>query len=328
MRLALRNATLITALFATSACSGESTRSGVDLGFRVQSAQFVDEKLPGLPPLTAQEIRDGVEPLSPNVTAFSINASLRPGTTNVNVQGRASNDTAAVALGLADGSAGHWIVPVGAPDPTTPGEFGWSASFDIGHSLAPGLHRLGMAAIGLNGESGTQASTQLCVDSLLPSNLNACVPTRRPPNTVISLEWDASVDLDLQVLTPSGKLVEAKHPTSAVKDAMGKLDTSAPNLGVLQMDGGAACTGRGRLREDLVFKERPEPGVYALYVNLYEPCAASSVRYELSIWSAVDGEAPATFRQEKTYSVSGIQLAQQANYGAARGQFLTQLTVD
>ncbi|HET9958166.1 MAG TPA: hypothetical protein VFQ61_26905 [Polyangiaceae bacterium] len=318
----------VTLASACLACGGEETLSGIDRPFRVRSAQFEAENIPGLPPLSVEELQAGVAPTPPNVTSFSLNASLVPGTPNVALQGRATTDVTAVALALPDAGPGYWVVPVGPPDPSFEGEYAWSANFDIGHSLAPGLHELVMAGIDGAGHSGTQATTRLCVASPIPDNLNACAPKRKPPETVISLSWDAPVDLDLQVLTPGGKWVDAKHPTDAALDSTGKIGNSSRVTGVLQEDGGAGCLGRGRLSEHLVFSERPPAGVYSLHANLYSACTQASVRFELSIWSAAEGEEPGTFRQKKTYSVVGIQLASQANQGTQRGQFLTELVVE
>ena len=306
-------------------CSGSPTTAGLEEPLRVASAQFISGSLPGTPPLTAQEVRDGVLATTPRVTSFSFSAGgLRPGSANNALRGRASADAAAVAIGFLDAGSGYWVLPVSGQDPSFPGEFSWSTSFDVGYGIAPGLHELRLAAIGLDGESGTQESLKLCINSPVPDNSNACLPTRSPPHTVVSLTWDTSVDLDLRVLTPSGKFVDAKHPTSALPDANGKIDPSAPGTALLQRDGGLACSTSGGLREDLVFNQAPAAGRYQVFANLYDSCGANSVRFQLSFWSALAGDTPGTFTQQKSFELSGITLGVQASQGSTHGQFLTE----
>ena len=79
----------------------------------------------------------------------------------------------------------------------------------------------------------------LCVDGVIPDNFNVCAPNLPPPAAVLSLDWDTAADLDLQVTTPDGKLVDAKHPTTA-RHGRGRRRESRP-AGVLDVDAQAGC---------------------------------------------------------------------------------------
>ena len=130
--------------------------------------------------------------------------------------------------------------------------------------MPPGLHRLLFTALNAGGQSGTQTALTLCLLPEVPDNGSACDPEQAPPSLVVSLGWDAPVDLDLRVVTPSGKVVDSKHASTAEKDDQGKLDSSAPGVGVIDYDAFAACAPDGRRRESLVFQTTPAPGTYPL----------------------------------------------------------------
>jgi hypothetical protein len=200
-------------------CDGESIARPYDEPLVVNGGQFFEGSLPGAPPLTADEIVAGVAPTPPLVTSYEFaGRNVRPGELGKSLRGRTSGDALSVAFAFAEQGSGYWIRPLGGPDVAFPGELAWAADVDFGHQLRPGLHELLFAAIDASGHAGTQVSARLCVTSPVPDNSNACDPTVAPPNTVLSLEWDSDVDLDLELVTPEGKRVSAKSPTSALTE--------------------------------------------------------------------------------------------------------------
>jgi hypothetical protein len=319
------------ALAATAllACSEETLTPGLDQPLRVDGGQFRDGKLPGLAPLTRDEIAEGVVPTTPHVTSIDITGlSIVAGEGEKTIRGRVTTDASALALRFADAGDGYWIVPVSGPDPINNGEYTFSLLANVSAETKPGYHSLLFAAVADGGRSGTQTSSRLCVGSPVPDNLNACEPTREPPSLVVSLAWDRDVDLDLQMLAPNGKLVDAKHPTTDPSSEDHDPDPEAEGVGVLDRDSNAGCQIDSLRRENLVFAERPLPGRYRVYASLFQACGEASVRFTVSIHSQVPGPTADTFGQAVVAEKSGILLASQADGGSKVGLYVTEFVVD
>ena len=67
-----------------------------------------------------------------------------------------SGDSSSVALRFADIGTGFWVQTLGPEDDTSPGDLGWSLTYDVGAKAPAGLHPLRFAAIDGNGNSGPQ----------------------------------------------------------------------------------------------------------------------------------------------------------------------------
>jgi hypothetical protein len=320
---------LTLAATALLACSEETLTPGLDQPLRVEAAQFRDGRLPGLPPLTSEEVSAGAAPVSPHVTSIDITGlSIVAGEGEKAIRGRVTTDASAVALRFADAGDGYWIVPVSGPDPINNGEYTFSLSANVSPETKPGYHSLLFAAIADGGHSGTQSSSRLCVGSPVPDNLNACEPTREPPALVVSLSWDRDVDLDLQVLAPNGKLVDAKHPTTDRAAPDHDPDPEADGVGVLDRDSNAGCQIDSLRRENLVFAQRPLSGRYRVYASLFAACGQASSRFKVSLHSQVPGPLPDTFGQVVTAEKNGILLASQADGGSKVGLYVTEFVVE
>jgi len=303
---------------------GEPVKEGYDEPLRVRDlGQFFEGELPGSPPLTTAQVAAGEMAALPTVTTVDgASGVLRRGDPERRLRGRLSPDAASVAIRFPALGSGYWVVPARTPDPAFQGELNFEMSVELSRALPPGIHELLFAAIDLEGHSGTQRSVGLCVLPPFPDNLNACDPKREPPNTIISLEWDVEADLDLQLLTPDGVLVDAKNPSTDV-------DPGEPSSesGVLDHDAGAGCAHDGLQRENVVFKNLPTAGEYSVHVNLFSPCGERAVRFTASILNAVAEEGANTFRVAETYRESGVLLAAQANGGSRLGLLVTKLVV-
>jgi hypothetical protein len=316
------------------ACGGEPITKQFQEPIRAQGAEFVEGPLPGLRPLTGAEQGSGVLPVTPTVLEAQILPTIVVGSSNFQIPGFISGDAQAVGVRFADIGSGYWVRPGTTFDSTKGESGGFSFGIDAAISAdAPvGKHTLLFAAIGADGRSGTQQGFDICLAPPIPDKLrsvdpvlpgNACDPTREPPVLVVSLAWDTPVDLDLKLVTPSGKLVDPKHPTTgAVVD--GVVDLTQPGLGVLDGDSNADCRLDDRNRENLVFETPPEPGRYAVYADLFEACGKGSVRFELSIVAALPGAEPDTFRQVTTFRQGGVLVAAQADGGSKLGLFVTE----
>lgn len=276
-------------------------------------------RLPGSAPADEP---DGTHPTS----LASVGRTVEQGSSGINVVGRATPDAESIAVALhAGGGSGYWVLPVGTPEPQFNDEpaFGFSVAFGL--ELA-GMQRLRVAAIDAQGESGTQSELEICVAPRVPDNLNACVPTIAPPELVVSLSWDRAVDLDLVVVTPSGKQVSPKDPSTVNLDDDGN-PLPDETVGVFDVDSNAGCRGDGRRLENLVFQETPEPGRYLIYANLFDPCGEDSVRFSTVLYEKTRGDTDDTYTVNPALETHGVLSSAQANAGAKLGTFVTQFQV-
>jgi hypothetical protein len=299
------------ALFAALVSCGEPALSGLDEPIVIDRARFKEGELP-------------VDParVTPKVTIVdSVNNILRRGQTGKVVAGRVTDDASAIGVVLGDEGTGYWLAPLGAADPQAPGELTWSLSLDVAHDVKTGLQPLRFAALDGDGNGGPVFELPVCVVPDVPDNLNACDPAIPPPGAVVSLEWDADVDLDLVVYTPEGKFVDPKHPSTALPEE-GEIDPADAD-GVFDHDGFAGCEANGARRENLVFQAKPSPGVYYVFVTLFDACDASSVRYRASL-HLPSGE-PATLGE--VLHVEGELLADQEQGGVGLGSFTTEFLI-
>jgi hypothetical protein len=307
-----------------AACSSEPLTLALNEPFQVREGQFRSGKLPGLPPLTTEEVNAGIAPKSPTVTSITLANALIPlGEPDRDLSGRTSVDAAAVGVRFAGFGSGYWLVPTRDADILNNGELEWRLEAAFGRDIPPGLHRLRFAAMDAEGRSGNQAELNVCIAPELPDNGNSCDPTTSPPALVVSLSWDAPVDLDLRVITPSGSVVDAKRPSTAPEDDNGDVDPDAPGTGVIDRDSYAHCITEGSRRENLVFQTPPSPGTYLIYANLYDACGEQGVVFDVSLHAAEPGAEPESFAVKQTFHQSGQLLAVHANGGSKLGTYVT-----
>lgn len=308
-------------------CSGEPLTPGFEEPLRVAEAQFREGSLPGSPPLTADELNAGVKAQTPTIVSASLgNALIPPREPGRSLSGLASADSVAIGVRFADLGTGYWLLPTGSPDPVSDGALEWRFRAGFAGDYPPGRHELLLAAIDGSGRSGNQVGLTLCLLPEIPDNGNVCNPTIPPPDLVVSMGWDAAVDLDLRVITPDGKIVDPKHPTTAVEGEDGKLDIAAKGIGKLDYDSYAACTPDGRRRESLVFQSSPPPGTYLVYAGLFDACGQPGVTFDASIHvasSTTDGP-----RLVETFRQSAQLAAVQADGGARLGTYITAFVVE
>ncbi|AKV01430.1 hypothetical protein AKJ09_08093 [Labilithrix luteola] len=266
-----------------AACDGSDARVGVDEPMHVKSAQFIEGALPGTQPGTP-----GPDDLK--VTSISSNNRVvLPGQAGKKFEGRASQRATGIGVRFADVGTGYWVFPLGAPDPQFPGELSWGADVDFSTIVTqtPGFHPLRVVAIDANGVAGEQDEVSLCVASAIPDNLNSCDPKIAPPDVVVSLVWDAPMDVDLRVTLPGGRTVDPKHPLT---DPTADGGAANPDIGVVDRDSLASCVEDGRRRENLVWQKRPQ-GTIDLYAQLFSACGRQATSFSYVIYEA-EGEVP------------------------------------
>jgi hypothetical protein len=323
MRSAL--AALLALAVLAGCSSGETATLGLDEPLQVQGGSFHPGKLPGGDPIDV--VPDGGAPLpSPHVnTVNSLNNILRPGQTDKALSGSVTDDSYAIGIRFQDLGTGYWVVPVGGPDPLAPESLTWSMSLSLSRAAPPGIHPMRFAAIDRNGRSGPQFELPFCITDNVPDNLNSCDPKLDPPAVVVALRWDADVDLDLVVVVPNGKVVDAKHSTTALAVDGGVTFDPATD-GAVDRDSNANCVVDGIRQENLVWQGKPDPGDYFVFAHLADACAKDSVRFTATVYvSRPKGRNNALVPE---LEVSGELLAIDAKGDEGLGLFLTEFHLD
>jgi hypothetical protein len=307
-----------------SGCSGESSPLALDEPLVVRSASFKPGALPGVLPVDGA---DGGPPAGSRVTVVdSVNNVIRSGQSGKALSGRATDDALSIGARFGDLGTGFWIVPTGAPDPTNPGELTWAFTYDVARDAPPGLHPLLLAAIDEHGNAGEETRLDTCITRPIPDNLNACDPTIAPPFAVLSLAWDADVDLDLVVVAPDGRVIDPKHPTTAEGVDGGAPAPNPAKDGVIDRDSNAGCTLDATRRESLVWQARPGDGDYLVYANLFAACGQQAVRFTATL-SFAEATGAGTWTLAEKLRANGELLASDANGGAAIGLYVTDFSI-
>lgn len=315
----MRNLTLCCVVVA--GCGEEPLLSGQNEPVRIREGVFHEGELP---------VDDDAEtPLVTNVGGIS--SIVTAGQASREFNGLASTDGYAVAVSLPGVSAGYWVVPLGAPDVTQANQLAFRATADFGPDVPFGLQTLTFVAIGSEENPGPRYDTIVCVlPAAANNNLAACDPATMPQSVVLSLTWDTNVDLDLVVVAPNGKVVSAKHPSTALLEegavSIPSEVLNDPTTGQVTRDSNGNCHIDGIRRESLVFSGAPPAGNYKVYVGLNRACGQSYVNFKAELLRRVDAE-DGTFPVERSPVGAGELLAIQADGGATLGTYLTTLTL-
>lgn len=333
--LALASALLSAACWKTVDADG-----GFDEPIRVRQAganlpiAFVHGAIPGIEAPDAGPAQGdadagasdgGVEDASPPsglriTTIESQNNVVYLGENGKKLAGHASAGARAIGVRFADLGSGYWSFPVDAPDPQTPGEVTWDALCDFARTIPPGIHRLRFVPFDESGAAGELRDLTLCVPSAT-EGLHVCDPKRPPPAAVIELTWDRPVDLDLHVVTPDGKDVSPKTPSTVSSSSDGGLVVNPATDGVIDRDSNAGCVIDGANRETLTWDAYPMPGLYELRANLYSGCGQPSVRFTIVVSVAV-GDGPDRTLVER-YRQSGVLIDDGETLGDGVGLFVS-----
>jgi hypothetical protein len=317
---------LVSVALCALGCSGETLTPGLTEPFRIDGAQFEEGELPGISPDSAAA-EAGASNQLPSLVSFSALTIVPPGAVDRGISGTATSGTWSIGVRFADLGTGYWVLPTTTADVFSENELAWGGLASYARQPKPGKHQLLAVAMDGQGRAGVQSRLPVCLLPEVPDNGNVCDPSKNPPKLVVSLGWNSPVDLDLRVVTPDGKIVDAKHPTTARADADGTLDPTADGTGRILSDSNAGCQIDGQQRENLVFQARPAAGTYLVYANLYEACDQASVEFTMTVHSSVPADDE-HFTQVETLRKSGGLQAVHANAGASLGTFLTQFVIE
>ena len=327
------------ALGALSCSDGQSNLVPADEPIKVRGAQFIKGAVPGTAPVTGAW-NEG-DPA--RITSMSLYNVVPQGFGGKKITGQVTTNASATGLAMKGLGTGWWLQPAGDIDTSgTAPVLTLSSTVDFSDSIAVGdAHLIGIA-LDANGVAGPQYEQYVCVFSSGPAGTSTCPGGTPAPAAAITLTWDTQVDLDLQVLTPDGKLVTPKHPYVDDPDKKQPVDPSLPHI---DRDSNPGCAIDGVRRESLIWPTDPaDPegstvpaGVYGIYVNFYSACNQQAVRFHVQVMTAVPGPPDAdagaagaggddaSNRVEHVLlDKSGELIAAQATPSAPTGLFVTE----
>jgi len=305
-------------LLAILGCGGEPYASGASEPFQVRGGVFHSGDLPQDAEATTPVVR----------YASSVGSVVTQGQGNIIYNGLATKDAWSVAVGFLGAGTGYWVVPVDGPDVTQDDDLLFDLVADFTVDVPFGLQTVSFVAIDEDEAPGPRLDTTVCIrPEAADNNLGACDPAVAPQSAVISLSWDTDVDLDLVVVTPGGKVVSAKAPTTALEEP--PIPTSVvndPTTGQLSRDSNGNCAIDGIRVESLVFPGDPPAGDYQVYASLHSACGESHVNWRLTLYRRVDN-GDGTYGVDATEISAGALLPVNQDGGASLGTYVTTVSL-
>jgi len=223
--------------------------------------------------------------------------------------GDAGPDAYTIALRLKDAGTGYFLIKVDQPDLNVLPYLGWTALLHFKSTAPLGEHSLIAAAFDSEGRAGPLAERTFNIQSEVPEG-----------DTVISLIWDTAADLDIHVTAPSGKELDPKHfNTGQVPDDYRTTNPPTPisGSGQLDRDANAGCVFDGAMRENVVFSDSPDPGLYQIRVDEFSACGVAATTFRVEIYhEGVLTEPP----------IVGQLLELNADGGDGSGMFVAERT--
>lgn len=239
---------------------------GLDLQLRVRDAQLQRG------PLAEQ---DG----GPSVTqVLTPQIGVRRGEGTVQLGGRLGAGGVSLLIhGVGDDD--HWQVAPSGFDFVIADELLFGTELEFSHAIDTDTLEVELQAVDQAGRAGAITTATFELQSDVP-----------PAELLVSLGWDAPVDLDLHVELPSGVIVGAKNinafePTPGVQPPPDGTTLG----GYHDYDSNQQCTLDLRNRENVVWQVAPPPGRYRVYAELFSACDAAAVNFEAA---ALQGTEP------------------------------------
>lgn len=253
-----------------ASCDPPESRAGLglDLQLRVAEAQLHRG--------TLSPAEDG-----PAVTqVLRPQPQVRRGEGTVVLRGRLG--PSGVALHLhAIGDRDHWVVAPRGFDFVVTDELLFDAQLQFSPAIARDRVDVQLQAADADGRLGPITTTHFDV-----------LPDVPPAQLVVTLGWDAPVDLDLHVENPDGSVVGAKDPTTLTPSAGEVLPPEAwTDAGVFEFDSNQGCRLDLRNRETVSWVGTPPPGTYRVYAHLFSACDREVVNFSAVVQH--DGRAVA-----------------------------------
>jgi hypothetical protein len=256
------------------------------------------------------------------VTPSTQNNQIFPGVSNKVISGTVGPNANAAAIGIA-GDEAYWMVPVVTPDQTDPQSH---FTFSILVSFSPLLGQSALLQINSDGKRTLPVSFR-AVDASSnfgPATIDSLPVILDQPagSMVISLEWDAPVDLDLHVQVPVP--VSESNPDGtawvwAKKPAA--LPSSTPPDGVLDFDSNANCAIDGKDQEDVIWTGAPPAGHYIVRVDAFSLCGQVSASWHATAYYPAGALSP-------VQEASGVLTTASTRYAPTAGAGVTAFEFD
>lgn len=267
-------------------CDAASAESGVTALMRVAAAQFAPGPLPAA--------QDG-----PVVTSLvTLQNAVYPGEVASPLSGSLGRGATAVALELA-GDRGYWILPAGPAAITAPEQPTFAAQLCFATALLPGRRALRAQGRDAEGRPGPIAELELEVLAV-PGPAGALV---------VSLRWDAQVDLDVHVQQPGGTEIWNGMKTGYSPPPGQPADPAAQaRAGRLDFDSNAQCVIDGRQKENVIWPSAPPRGHYRVRVDTASLCQRDSAVWTLQLYreGALDAQASGQSTEAATRGGHGL----------------------
>lgn len=231
---------------------------GLDLGLRVGGAQL-RRGAPPEPaggPVVSQVVRPQPEVQRGDGTV-ALHGRLGPGAVALSIQ--------------AVGDDAHWIVQPDGFDFVVAEELLWDAQLGFSYALPDSSLAVRLQAFDADGLGGPIHDTTFDV-----------LPDTPPSVLLVSLGWDAAVDLDLSVERPDGVVIGPKN-VSGSEPSVVPTAGAIPTEGLYAYDSNQECHLDLRNREDVVWFAPAAPGRYRVYANLFSTCGAASVNFGVAV---------------------------------------------
>jgi hypothetical protein len=282
-------ALVVIAAWVTLGC-GDSFENlqGASEPFRVEGAQFFRGPLPGSPPTNDPYVPGA----PPQIRLSTPNYVIQQGTGGLKISGTLTQGGWSAGLALSGQGSGWWMIPAGDADGSqTPPGYSLGATVDFTDTLPVGPTFLVGVALDAQGHAGPQFPQAMCISSNGVDG-NAACGGADPPVAAITLTWDTQVDLDLQVVTPDGRIVSPANPTLHPPPKTGTVDPNQPHI---NRDSNANCVIDGQRSESLIWPTVPPDkgtteypsGTYLIYANLFDPCGQPAVTFHARVSQAV-----------------------------------------
>lgn len=194
-------------------------------------------------------------------------ASIVRGEGGVFLRGRLAPGGVALHL-QGQGDSDHWTIAAKGFDFVVDDELQFAAELEFSHAIAMEEVVLKLQASDRNGRLGPIVETSFVVSDSVPAS-----------KLLVSLAWDAPVDLDLYVRDGNGVIVGAKNINS-YEPPSGQLPPSDAwkEGGFLDYDSNQHCELDLLNRENIIWLEGdPPPGHYQVYAHLFSSCGHAAV---------------------------------------------------
>jgi len=273
------------AVLALAGCQGAQPSTGLERTLRVSGAQLASGHI---------NTAEGNAPVQ--VTApTSSKSQVFPGQENVVISGSVgpADETgplaSAVAIGI-DEEDSYWILPARDQDSASTYLMNFRAALTFSPDLDPNRFPIDDATGTPKVSVLLRAITKGVMGDVRPYDFHLLSPGVPDGELVVSLAWNAPVDLDVHVVAPlpdGSDTIEvwAKNPSAlpAGSSSGSSADGGSRETGgYLDLDSNASCQIDNRDLESVVWTDPPPSGHYIARVDAFSLCGAKSAQWHMT----------------------------------------------